>query len=140
MTSAEIARAYLRQAGLILDEAERYGQAGAWHLAVRRSQEAVELALKAVLRAAGIEVPRVHDVGIFLREHVERLPKAIVEDLDRLASISRRLREEREIAFYGDDEVGSPPDRLYTAADAREAVGDARFVLSRCRVAVPPAA
>lgn len=139
MTSAEIARAYLRQAALIFDEAERHRRAGAWHLAVRRAQETVELALKAVLRAAAVEVPRVHDVGAFLRQEADRLPKAIVEELDRLVSISRRLRGEREVAFYGDEEVGAPPEHLYTAGDAEQALEDARFVLSRCQAAVPPA-
>ncbi|HXG04297.1 MAG TPA: HEPN domain-containing protein [Candidatus Binatia bacterium] len=139
MTSAEMARAYLAQAALILEEAERHRQAGAWHLAVRRAQESVERALKAVLRAAAVEVPRVHDVGVFLRQAADRLPKAVVEELDRLVSISRRLRGEREVAFYGDEAVGAPPEQLYTAADAAEALADARFVLDRCRAAVPPA-
>ncbi len=138
MTTVEIARAYLRQARLILGEAERHRQGGAWHLAVRRSQETVELALKAVLRAAGLEVPRVHDVGVLLRDHADRLPRGVGEQLDRLASISRRLREERETAFYGDDEVGAPPERLYVAADAGQALDDARFVLEVCEAAVPP--
>jgi HEPN domain-containing protein len=139
VTSAEIARAYLRQAALIFEEAERHCRAGAWHLAVRRAQETVELALKAVLRAAAVEVPRVHDVGAFLRQEADRLPKAIVEELDRLVSISRRLRGEREVAFYGDEEVGAPPEHLYTAGDAEQALEDARFVLGRCQAVVPPA-
>lgn len=129
MTNAEMARSYLRQAQQILEEAERHRREGVWHLAVRRCQEAVELGLKAVLRAGGIEVPHVHDVGVFLREHAERFPGLATEDLDRAASISRRLREERELSFYGDEEVGAPPERLYAAHDAEEALRDARFVL-----------
>ncbi len=46
-----------------------------------------------------------------------------------LVSISRRLRQEREISFYGNDEIGAPPDRLYSADDAGTALGDARFVI-----------
>jgi HEPN domain-containing protein len=56
-----------------------------------------------------------------------------------LEEAERRLRGEREVAFYGDEEVGAPPERLYTAADAEEALADARFVLDRCRAGVPPA-
>ena len=135
-----MAEAYIRQARLILGEAERHQAAGAWHLTVRRCQESVEKALKAVLRAAGVEVPRVHDVGVFLREHAERLPKVVTGDLDRIASVSRRLREEREVAFYGDDEVGAPAERLYTAGDADQALSDARWVLEIADAAVPPPA
>lgn len=132
MTSDEIARSHLRQARLILDEAERYMRAGVWHLAVRRSQESVELALKGLLRGGGVEVPHVHDVSAFLIEHAGRLPASVRGHLDRLVSVSRRLRREREISFYGDEETGAAPDRLYTASDAGEAVGDARHVVELC--------
>lgn len=58
MTNAEMAQGHFRQARLILEEAEGLQRRGAWHLVVRRCQEAVELALKAVLRSAGVEVRR----------------------------------------------------------------------------------
>ena len=35
---------------------------------IRRSQEALELAVKALLRALGIEYPRVHDISDVLLE------------------------------------------------------------------------
>jgi HEPN domain-containing protein len=47
-------------------------------------------------------------------------------------SVSRRLRREREVSFYGDDEPGAAPDRLYTRADADQAVGDAAMVVDLC--------
>lgn len=137
MTNGEIARSHLRQAQLILAEAERYRRDGIWHLAVRRSQESVELALKGTLRGAGLEVPHVHDVSAFLLEHSQRLPAGLTPHLDRLVSISRRLRREREVSFYGDEESGAAPDRLYTAADAEQAVGDARQVVELCRAHCP---
>lgn len=138
MTNVEMSWAYLSEAQAILGEAERHQQAGVWHLVVRRCQETVELALKAVLRAGGVEVPHVHDVGIFLVEHTDRLPRAVGTYLDRLVSVSRRLRQEREISFYGDEEVGAPADRLYSVGDADSALADARFVLALCRDCVPP--
>jgi len=130
VTNTDMARSHLREAREILGEAERHLEARVWHLVVRRSQEAVELALKALLRASGIEVPRVHDVGIFLVDHVDRLPPTVVPHLDRLVSASRRLRQEREISFYGDEETGASPDRLYSHDDAEAALHDARFVLT----------
>jgi HEPN domain-containing protein len=141
VTNDEMARSYLRQARDIFGEAERHRGAKLWHLVVRRSQETVELALKALLRASGIEVPHVHDVGIFLVDHAGRLPPAAVPHLDRLVSVSRRLRQEREISFYGDEETGAPPDRLYMESDAEDALSDARFVVElcgRCVGASPP--
>jgi HEPN domain-containing protein len=87
-----MARSQLDLARRILTEAGRHHTDGAWHLVVRRCQEAVELGLTAALRAAGVEVPRVHDVGIFLRDHAEHLVPAMRAELDRVTSISRRLR------------------------------------------------
>ena len=72
-----------------------------WSLVVRRCQEAVELALKGILRGAGAEIPKTHDVSGALRRNVHRLPPEIAADIDLLVSASRRLREERELAFYG---------------------------------------
>ena len=62
-----------------------------------------------------------------------RLPAEFQADVDRWASISRRLRREREVSFYGDDETGAPPQLLYTEDDARAALEEARFVHGRCR-------
>lgn len=133
-------RSHVRQAKRIFNEAERHQHDGAWHLAVRRSQEAVEFSLKALLRHAGVEVPRVHDVGLLLRQHGDRLPPTITGDLDRIVSISRRLRADRETSFYGDEEAEAAPEELFSKVDAEQAVSDARFVLDVVTSALPPVA
>lgn len=132
-----MAQSHLREARQILDEAESHHRAGTWHLVVRRCQEAVELALKGALRSAGVEVPRVHDVGIFIQEHADKFPSSFREHLDRVVSVSRHLREERETSFYGDEETATPPDKLYRAIDADDALRDTRFVLDLCHEVVP---
>lgn len=53
MTNRTAARAFLHQATLVLEEARSLRHRGAWNLVVRRCQEAVELCLKAALRAGG---------------------------------------------------------------------------------------
>lgn len=136
MTSREMAQSHLHQARRIQVEAGRHHADGAWHLVVRRCQEAVELGLKAVLRTAGLEVPKVHDVGVFLREHADHLPRAVRVELDRVTSISRRLREERELSFYGDEAVEAPPEQLYSKLDGDQALADARLVLDLCELAL----
>jgi HEPN domain. len=49
--------------------------------------------------------------------------------MDELVSISRSLRKERELAMYGDEESGIPPEELYTRLDAEYALTNARRVL-----------
>lgn len=129
MTNHDLARSYLIQAIEILREAEDAYHRGVWNLVVRRSQEVVELALKGALRVVGLEVPHVHDVGLLLKQHREKFPSDFKNEIDELASISRRLRHEREVSFYGDEETGASPQLLYVEDDARHALEDARFVL-----------
>ena len=133
MTNHEMAQMDLERAEAIAEEAENWIHRQRWNLVVRRSQAAVELALKAALRWAGLEVPRLHDVGELLRRHRERFPAWFGEELTELASISRRLRGERELSFYGDEAAGIPPEALYSREDAERAWADAGLVLKVCR-------
>ncbi len=48
-------------------------------------------------------------------------------ELPRITRISKRLRKERELAFYGDEDF--IPTEEYDASDARDAMKDARFIV-----------
>jgi len=130
----ELARRDLERAGLIFQEARSYKDRGIWNMAVRRAQEAVELALKASLRWAGLDVPRVHDVGPTLKQHTARFPDQFSKLIPKLAEISRALRLERETSFYGDEASGVAAEELYVAEDAEKALEKAEFVLRACEV------
>lgn len=123
----------ISQALIIIGEADYLKEKEAWNLVVRRSQEAVELALKCALLWAKIEVPRIHDVGPILKQYAQRYPEPFKSQIPRLASISRLLRAEREISFYGDEQSGVPPESLYTRDDALEALSKTNEVLIECQ-------
>jgi HEPN domain-containing protein len=129
----ESARLSLRRAEVIFAEAQSLQAKEVWNLAVRRAQEAVELALKGALLWAGLEVPWVHDVSMILRKHRSRFPADFARHIPRLAAVSRALGAERERSFYGDEESGLPPEMLYGEYDAAEALEKATFVLGACR-------
>jgi hypothetical protein len=101
---------------------------------VREAQEIVELALKGALRAVGVEPPKYHDVGGLLLEHSQRFAPETSENLARAAAISRRLRRERELAFYGD--IDFIPTEQYTAEDAERAYADAEWVVALARTVI----
>jgi HEPN domain-containing protein len=132
MTNRDMARSHVTRAQRVLREAERLHVDQAWNLVVRRCQEAVELALKGALRAAGAEVPKVHDVSGALRRNLSRLPAHLAGEIDLLVTASRRLREERELAFYGDEETGTDAEDLFSKADADEALRTAQHVVDLC--------
>jgi HEPN domain-containing protein len=123
----------IERSSVVLGEAEYLKDKEAWNMVVRRSQESVELALKCVLFWAKIEVPRIHDVGPILKQYANRYPETFRSRIPHIASVSRLLRAEREISFYGDEQSGVPPESLYTREDALEALSKAHEVLSECQ-------
>jgi HEPN domain-containing protein len=63
MTADELAAAYFEKARKRLRVLEVLMEQDAWSDVVREAQELVELALKGMLRAVGIDPPKWHDVG-----------------------------------------------------------------------------
>lgn len=128
MTSKSLARSYLVKAQGRLKALRVLRDEGDPSDVVREAQELVELALKGMLRAIGIEPPKFHDVGPLLREHQAKFTADVGAQLDRAAEISKRLRREREIAFYGD--IDLVPTEQYSAADAGRAYDEAAWILA----------
>jgi HEPN domain-containing protein len=127
MTTDALARSYFEKARKRIRALEVLLEDEAFSDVVREAQELVELALKGMLRFCGVEPPKRHDVGPLIVEHRERLPAEVASVADRLADISRRLREEREVSFYGDDDF--IPTAEYSRIEGESAVADAKFVL-----------
>ncbi len=102
-------------------------RATSWADVVRECQEVVELTLKGLLRNAGIEPPRLHDISTVLIREQERLPQLVREHVDRMAAVSHDLRRDRELAFYGAEDL--VPSEFYGEPDAHRALEGARFVV-----------
>ena len=128
MFNEKLALDYLKRAGHRLKALETLMAEESWADVVREAQELVELTLKALLRAGGVDVPRVHDLSPVLQENAERLPVSIRGRLGELVGISRALRRDRELAFYGSEDL--TPSDFYTRDDAALALASARLVHS----------
>jgi hypothetical protein len=128
MTNEALAQSYLRKALDRLDVLDLRMGKGAWSDVVREAQEVVELALKAMLREVGVEPPKWHDVGGILQNERERFVPDVKAEIDELARISEWLRAEREVSFYGDEDV--VPTEAYDEEDGSRAVADARHVVA----------
>lgn len=138
MRNRSLAHDYLERARNRLAALDVLYERRSWADVVRESQEVVELALKSLLRHVRIEVPRVHDVSDVLLAERALLPAAIQADLDALTRISRDLRRDRELAFYGSEDL--TPSQFYREADARQARDGARHVVEAVLGAVGPPA
>ena len=124
MRNADLAEDYVRRAEVRLRALEVLYDGESWADVVRESQEIVELTLKALLRSIGVDPPRVHDVSAVLLAERERAPEALRPDLQTLADASRQLRRDRELAFYGAEDL--TPSEFYTRHDADDARSSAR--------------
>ena len=127
VTNESLARSYLSKAEKRLKALLVLKNEDAHSDVVREAQEIVELALKGMLRAMGIEPPKFHDVGGLLLEHAAKFRPDLRENLPRAAEISTRLRKERELSFYGD--IDFVPTEQYAAEDAARAYDEAAWVV-----------
>jgi HEPN domain-containing protein len=137
MRNRELAADHLLRASARLRALDVLFESGSWADVVRESQEVVELSLKGLLRACGVDPPRIHDVADILIAERERLPGEVRPHVDRLASISRQLRRDRELAFYGAEDL--TPSTFYREADAVSAREGARDVVAVVQPVVRPA-
>ena len=128
MRNPALAKDYVSRATVRLDVVDLLYSSESWADVVRESQEVVELALKGLLRDCGIDPPRVHDVSGLLLAERDRLPVVVRDRVDRLAAVSRDLRRDRDLAFYGAEDL--VPSEFYAQGDADRAREGARFVVS----------
>ena len=139
MTTNQLAKGYFRKCTDRMAALQVLLDRNAHSDVVRESQEIVELALKGVLRAVGIDPPKWHDVGELLLEHAAHYPVLTREELARLAAASKSLRKEREFSFYGD--IDFIPTSEYDQDDATTAFEQARraaTALETVLAATPP--
>lgn len=135
MRTDELALDYIERAEMTLEEARSAMDNEIYSLAIRRSQETVELSLKAALRYLAIEYPRDHDVSdvLFVVKETRKLPNWFEEKIEFMASASRDLARKRGPAFYGDERTFKPASQLFTKEDGSKALKDAKQVLETCK-------
>src|SRR4030067_2313583 len=127
MTNVTLAQSYLIKVEIRLKAIRLFFREKDYSDVIRESQEIVELCLKGILRYVGIEPPKFHDVGDLVIEHKNRFKGIPLKDLKKAASISKDLRKERELAFYG--EIDFIPTEEYSKKDAKKAISDVEKVV-----------
>lgn len=134
MTNINLAKDYMIKAETRLEVLEIYLRKKDYSDVIREAQEVVELAQKAMLRQVGIDPPKWHDVGMIILENKKKFPEAIQKDLLEIAEISKWLRRERELSFYGD--IDFIPSEEYTEEDAMRAIEGAKKVVETAKKVV----
>ena len=135
MNTREMAEEYLKKADRYFNEAINAHSEEDFSTAIRRCQESVELAIKAVLRLCGIEYPRKHDVSDLLDKlsDLQDIPDYFKESIPTLKQTMQRLSQLRGPAMYGDEANLTPPSRLFSEQDAEKNINDTRKTLQLCK-------
>jgi len=128
MTNKGPARAFIKDAAIILDATSLALKNAHYHRVIRKCQEAAELAVKGLFNNFGIEYPKSHILGRVIRKELAKFSLFDREMRDRIAYVSDTLAFDREPAFYGSIE-GTPASELYDEEDAAEAVENAKWLI-----------
>jgi HEPN domain-containing protein len=145
MNNATLAQSYLIKSQKRLKILDVLLTESAYSDVMREAQEIVELASKGMLRQAGIEPPKWHDVSELILEYRGRFPESAGKSAEKLAEVSSYLRTpalaggaraEREISFYGDIDFILTEE--YSRGDALKAIDDAKFVVQMAEQVIKP--
>lgn len=136
MKNKTLAKDYVHRAGIRLVALQVLLDQQGYADVVREAQEIVELVSKALIRHLGGEPARVHDVSAQLIEVRPRLPERQQPKLDTLVEVSRELRRDRELAFYGTEDL--TPSEFYSHNDAIRAMGHATQAVEFVRSVLEP--
>lgn len=123
----------MRQAEARLKDAEEAYPEENYPYTVRLSQECVELCLKAILKAVGIEYPKVHDVSDVLLDVKRRFPEWFQAETGFLSESSKILVKKREPSLYGGEEELLSPEDIIGKKDAEDAIKRARKTFESCK-------
>jgi HEPN domain-containing protein len=127
-----MAESYIRTAGDCLEQAHTSLEKKNYPLSVRRSQECIELSLKAALRSIGLEYPREHEVSRALEMTGKKFPSWFSVKIPKFMEISKDLSKKRGPAMYGYELELKPASAIFKKEDAEEALSSAKSVFQAC--------
>ena len=88
--------------------------------------------MKAVLKAVGIEYPKIHDVSDILVEVKSRFPEWFRAEIEFLYESSKILVKKRELSLYGREEAFLAPEEVISKKDAKDATLRAEKTYGLC--------
>ncbi|WP_413944603.1 HEPN domain-containing protein [Bdellovibrio sp. HCB-162] len=120
---------YIARAQIRIGSVEYLFKKKSWSDVIVESNKVVDLALRSLLLECQIDVFGIHDVSGILTQEENKLPKEIKKDLEKICDISRSLRRDRELAYYGSEDL--TPSEFYKEKDAKEALESAKYIVKR---------
>jgi len=133
-----MARDYLQRAKWCLEEALLARNRDDYAGVARRSQEAIEFAAKAPLRAHAVEYPREHDVSEALINEKKSFPPEIQDKIEPLAALVSELASIRGPAMYGLEREGIPPSKTVEKKEALKILNSVQDYVKKIDITIKP--
>jgi hypothetical protein len=133
MNTKDMAVDYIKRAENCLTECENAFEEDDFARTVRRAQECIELSVKSVLRAIGIEFPKEHDISDLLVTLNFKFPNWFKQKIVKIAKIMAEITPKRGPAMYGFEKELVPPSKIFSKKDGMNARKDAQFVYRYCK-------
>jgi HEPN domain-containing protein len=108
-----------RRAERALEEARDLYESNDYPYCIIRAKECIELTLKAVFILVGEKYPKKHDVSKELTKISEKFPEWFKEKLAKIKLSSKLSEEWKNLAMYGDEELGLSPERIFNYLEAK---------------------
>ena len=134
MTNSSLAKDYMRKVKDRVEYLKMFMKKKNYSDVIREGQEIIELCLKAMLRQVGVEPPKWHDVGMLIVENRKKFPKEVAKNVRKIALISKKLRKDRELAFYSD--IDFILSEQYTKKDAESTIKNIKFIVQMAKMVV----
>lgn len=128
-TPIETAKGWLKTAEVAFD-------AGIYEQSLYALEMSVEIALKAVLIATHVEVPKVHDITDVVRTflvHNKKLPKEFADNIPDYLSTFKSLVEIRPFVGYGFENKN---ERIWFDKQAQELMPKCTKIVKSCENAI----
>jgi HEPN domain-containing protein len=138
MKTGEMIKDYFFRAKWCLKEAEMALSEKNNPMCIRRSQEALELITKALLRYMAIEYPREHDVGDSLVYIEKKLPEYLKSEIPSLRNLLTELARVCGPAFYGYEREGIPASEVFSAEYASSTFSNVSRIVDICKKYLQP--
>ena len=104
-----------------------------YNYVVRECQTVVEICSKALILRWGFVVPEKHNLANELEDDKDLFSKEFQNNISFVKRLSKRLREQREKALYGDVNLKKSPYELYTKESTEKYLKDTQKFYELCK-------
>lgn len=133
MDNDKFIKSYLENSELRLKFCLQALSENKYDVLIRECQEIVELCSKALLYSQNMVVPKIHNMAQEIDDIKELFSDEFSKKMPEYYILLRTLYNKRELAMYGDEDLGIPSNELFTKEDAEKYLTGTKDYFEQCK-------